>query len=143
MADIVHDFFIKAPTARVFGAISEPSGLDQWWTKRASGTPQLGAEYQLSFAPEYDWRAVVSTCLPPFQFELQVTSAHSDWCGTSIGFFLEEEGQRTIVRFHHRDWPVVNEHYRVSCFCWAMYLRVLRRYLEHGEEVPYDARLDV
>jgi uncharacterized protein YndB with AHSA1/START domain len=30
----------------------------------------------------------------------------------------------------------------VSCYCWAMYLRVLRRYLEHGERVPYEGRLD-
>jgi uncharacterized protein YndB with AHSA1/START domain len=34
-------------------------------------------------------------------------------------------------------------HYRVSCYCWAMYLRILKRYLEHGETVPYAKRLDV
>jgi hypothetical protein len=26
---------------------------------------------------------------------------------------------------------------------WAMYLRVLKRHLEHGESVPYERRLDV
>jgi hypothetical protein len=31
----------------------------------------------------------------------------------------------------------------VSCFCWAMYLRILRRHLEYGEEVEYERRLDV
>ncbi|MCH8956850.1 SRPBCC domain-containing protein, partial [candidate division KSB1 bacterium] len=36
-----------------------------------------------------------------------------------------------------------NEHYRVSCYCWAMYLRLLKRYVEHGETVPYEDRLDV
>jgi len=30
----------------------------------------------------------------------------------------------------------------VSCYCWAMYLRIMRRYLEHGESVPYERRLD-
>jgi hypothetical protein len=40
-------------------------------------------------------------------------------------------------------WPVDNEHWRISCYCWAMYLRLLRRYLEHGEIVPYERRLEV
>ncbi len=35
------------------------------------------------------------------------------------------------------------EHYRISCYCWAMYLRILKRYLEHGETVQYARRLDV
>lgn len=31
---------------------------------------------------------------------------------------------------------------RISCNCWALYLRILRRWLEHGEAVPYDKRLE-
>jgi len=27
--------------------------------------------------------------------------------------------------------------------CWAMYLRILGRHLEHGESVPFEKRLDV
>jgi hypothetical protein len=34
-------------------------------------------------------------------------------------------------------------HYRTSCHCGALYLRILRRHLEHGESVPYERRLDV
>jgi hypothetical protein len=30
-----------------------------------------------------------------------------------------------------------------SCDCWAMYLLILRRYVEHGEQVAYEERLDV
>jgi hypothetical protein len=37
---------------------------------------------------------------------------------------------------------MANEHWRISCYWWAMYLRVLRRYLEHGESVAYEDRLD-
>ena len=49
----------------------------------------------------------------------------------------------TQLRFAHLGWPQVNEHYRVSSFCWAMYLRLLRRHLEAGELVPYERRLEV
>jgi hypothetical protein len=45
--------------------------------------------------------------------------------------------------YDHRGWPDANDHYRTSCHCWAMYLRILRRHLEHGESVPYEKRLDV
>jgi len=49
----------------------------------------------------------------------------------------------TQVRFSHRGWSEANDHYRTSCHCWALYLRILRRHLEHGEKVPHEQRLDV
>ena len=47
------------------------------------------------------------------------------------------------VLFYHKGWPSENECWRVSCSCWAMYLRLLRRNLEYGEFVPYEKRLEV
>lgn len=142
MADIFHDFPIKSSTERVFRAISTPQGLDTWWTKRSSGSPQVGAVYELWFAPEYDWRGKVTRYLPDAEFELEMTLADSDWLGTRVGFRLEPRDKLTWVRFHHTGWPGTNEHYRISCNCWALYLRVLRRSLEHGESVAYEDRLD-
>ena len=147
MADIHQDFPIKASPQRVFEAISTPRGLDAWWTKRSKGKAAEGAEFELWFGPEYDWRAVVSKCAfppaSPAEFELRMTASDPDWTGTRVGFRLERQGERTWVRFHHTGWPQRNEHYRISCYCWAMYLRILRRYLEHGEQVEYEKRLDV
>ena len=143
MADILQDFPIKAPARRVFQTISQPAGLDQWWTISSAGEPRLGAEYQLFFGPEYDWRAKVSRCTPDKEFEFELTRADSEWLGSRVGFQLQANGDVTQVRFHHLGWPVESEHYRISCHCWAMYLRILRRYLEHGETVPYERRLDV
>ena len=143
MPDIFHDFPIKAAPPRVFHAVSAPAGLDQWWTARSAGEPRLGAEYELWFGPEYDWRAKVARCTPDREFELTLIRADEEWTGSNVGFRLEGDGAVTQVRFHHTGWPAETEHYRISCFCWAMYLRVLRRYLEHGETVPYDQRLDV
>jgi len=143
MADIFHDFPIKSPVNRVFEAVSTPGGLDQWWTKRSAGQPTLGAEFELWFGPKYDWRAKVAKWVAPSEFELEITKADPDWIGTRVGFQLAGRGNGTQVQFHHTGWPTSNEHWRISCYCWAMYLRVLRRYLEHGEEVPYEDRLDV
>ena len=145
MPDILNDFPIKAPIGDVFRAVTSPQGLDEWWTKRSKGTPLLGSEYELWFGPEYDWRARVTKYSPPSVFELEMVGAGADWFGTRIGFELERAGAATQVRFyhHHLGWPEANEHYRISCHCWPMYLRILRRHLEHGESVPYEQRLDV
>jgi hypothetical protein len=48
-----------------------------------------------------------------------------------------------VDHFRHTGWAEPNEHFRISNHCWAMYLRILRRYLEYGEIVPYEQRLDV
>jgi uncharacterized protein YndB with AHSA1/START domain len=136
MPDIFQHFLIHAPAAHVFRGISTPAGLDTWWTKRSV---QRGNDFDLFFGATHDWRAKVSRCVPDREFELELTRADDDWTGTKVGFVLEGDTQ---VRFHHTGWPQSNDHYRISCYCWAMYLRLLKRYVERGEIVPYESRLE-
>lgn len=143
MPNITHDFPINAAPERVFAALSDPKVLDEWWTVSSSGKPRVGEEYELNFAPGYAWRAQVTKCVPGVEFELTMTAADDDWAGTRVGMQLKPIAGGTQVRFAHSGWPNDNEHYRISCYCWAMYLRVLKRYLEHGERVEYARRLEV
>jgi uncharacterized protein YndB with AHSA1/START domain len=143
MPDIFHDFAIRVSADRVFEAVSTASGLDAWWTKRSAGEPAEGAQFELCFGPEYDWRARVTRYVANSDFELQMVRTDADWLGTHVGFHLDGGSGKTWVRFHHTGWPSLNEHYRISCYCWAVYLRILRRYLEYGERVPYEQRLEV
>lgn len=142
MADIYHQLPIKASRQKVFQMVSTPGGLAVWWTKRCAGNPVEGAEYELWFGPDYDWRAIVVRCIPDSEFELVMTRSDDDWDGTRVSFMLEERGGVTQLRFSHTGWPELNEHFRVSSCCWASYLRILRRYLEYGEVVSYEDRLD-
>ena len=143
MADITHDFPVFVPPGRVWEGITTPQGLDQWWSKASRGVPALGNEYVLDFGPGYEWKAVVTACAVERAFELELTDADGDWTSTRVGFALSPIKNGTQVRFHHTGWPEPNDHYRTSSFCWAMYLRILKRWLEHGEIVPYERRLDV
>jgi uncharacterized protein YndB with AHSA1/START domain len=144
MADIIQQLTVKAPPERVFAALSTAEGLAHWWTMTSSGEPREGAEYTLDFGPNYEWRGRVTRYAPHSTFELEITKAHPDWMNTRVGCELESEGEHgTLVRFRHTGWPAENEHWRISCYCWAMYLRVMRRYVEHGERVAYADRLDV
>lgn len=143
MPDIFHNFPIKAPASQVFAAVSAPEGLNSWWTLTCAGQPKLGAEYKLGFGPGYDWLGVVTQCTPGTEFEFELTTADDDWRGTKLGFNFTEKDGVTDVHFHHTNWPGLNEHYRISCYCWAMYLRLLKRFVEAGEVVPYNDRLEV
>ena len=143
MPDIKHSLIIKASTKEVFDAISTPAGMDEWWTKKSAGIPTLGEVYQLYFGPDFDWRATVVKCLPNVDFELKIDEAYEFWTGTNVGFHLEEKEDITQLDFHHTGWVVEVDNFRESSYCWAMYLRILKRYLEFGETVPYENRLDV
>jgi len=143
MADILQDFIIRVPAARVYEAVSSAEGLNEWWTRAASGTPVPDARYELDFGPGHVWRAVVTKAEFARAFELRLAEADADWIDTIVGFELEGNDEATRVRFYHLRWRETNQHYRTSCHCWALYLRVLRRHLEHGETVAYERRLDV
>ena len=142
MAEILHQFPIKAPIEEVFEAVSTPEGLDRWWTLRCSGKPEPDAIWELYFGPEYDWRAVVTRFVKDNEFELSITEAMPDWVGARVGFNLFEENGVTTVRFHHRGWVEKSEHFCISSYCWATYLRLLKRNVEHGEFVLYHERDD-
>ena len=144
MPDIMHTFPIRAPILAVFEAIATPQGLDQWWTSNSTGTPLLNSEFELGFGPEHQWwRARVVDVEAPHLFVLEVTTGDPDWTGTRIVFELEEAAEATRLRFSHRGWRAITDHYAITSYCWAMYLRILRRYVEHAEMVPYPQRLDV
>ena len=143
MTDINHKFAIKAPIERVFWGFTSPQGLNIWWPKNSSGAPILDTEYVLDFGPGYIWKAKVTRIVENEEFELTMTFADKDWLDTKVGCRLEHaEGWRQI-HFYHAEWPENNNHYYTSNYCWAMYLRVLKRNLEFGEEVPYEKRLEV
>ena len=76
MPDILQDFPIQAPPARVFDGVSQPALLDQWWTLRSSGQPSVGLAYELDFGPNYLWHAVVTIVRPGAAFELRLTDAN-------------------------------------------------------------------
>lgn len=143
MADILHRLPVRASAARVFEMFASPEGLSEWWTLTASGVPNTGATYGFDFGPGYAWQGVIAHCEPDRWIEWQMTVADGDWTDTRVGVRLSASGDMTVLEFYHRGWKDANEHYRTTNCCWASYLRVLRRFLEHGERVPYAERLDV
>jgi uncharacterized protein YndB with AHSA1/START domain len=143
MPTIFHDLYIEVPAAKVFKGISVPECLDEWWTNKCKGDVASGKEYELYFTPGYIWQATVTKCDPGKEFELTIHDSDADWDGTKVGFIVQEKGEHTKLQFYHSGWKEINEHFRVSSYCWATYLRILKQFLEKGTRVPYNWRDDV
>jgi uncharacterized protein YndB with AHSA1/START domain len=143
MAEIYHTLSIKVPKDKVFEAICTSRGMDNWWTKSSEVNPELGGTYMLHFGPGYHWKAIATKFIAGTAFELDFIEADADWRRTNVGFTLIEKDGITWVNFYHTSWPKKNPHFKISSFCWAMYLRILKRYLEFGEEIAYENRLKV
>jgi uncharacterized protein YndB with AHSA1/START domain len=142
-ADIRFDFPVLAPVSAVYAAVSSAQGLNAWWTLTAEGEPRAGSSYSLHFGPAYEWRAEVERVTPDREIVFRMTDASADWLDSRVSISLAQRDAHTWVQFAHVGWTETSDHFRVTAFCWAMYLRLLRRYVESGEIIPYDQRLDV
>jgi len=141
MPDIQHRFVVKAPASRVFAMFADPALLSEWWTLDADGVAESGELYRFGFGPDVEWQGLLAACDPDRWIEWEILEADGDWTGTRIGARLTPLADtRTIVDFYNSGWRHANEHFRTSSCCWANYLRVLRRFVEHGERVPYGDR---
>ena len=85
---------------------------------------------------------VQDSCGPTVSGRQLERDVRVDWVGTRVGFEMDVDGETTRLRFYHTGWPADNDHFRRSSYCWAMYLRLLKRFVEHDETVPYEKRLD-
>ncbi|MDH3530578.1 MAG: SRPBCC domain-containing protein [Acidobacteriota bacterium] len=140
MPDIFQDVPINSDVDSVFECVSMPSGLSVWWSKSGEGEPGAGNEYRFDFGPGYEWKALVEKYEPGKSFAIRMTESDDDWDGTIVSFRLEKTETGSMLRFEHRGWPKDNRHYRSSAYCWAMYVRCLKNYLEKGETLDYEKR---
>lgn len=142
MASIYHHFIVNNRIDDIFDLISSPSGISKWWSKGSNGVARINSSYELYFGEGFNWEARVTKLIPNQEFELTIINASEYWINTKVGFNLKDLGNQTEVNFYHSGWLEESDHFKISSYCWAMYLRVLKRYLEYGEEVPYEYRLE-
>jgi uncharacterized protein YndB with AHSA1/START domain len=140
--DIKHDVTVGAEPARVFDAVTVPALLDSWWSLGCSGEPVQGGGYVFDFGGGCVWRARVAELVRDSFVEYRMTEAADDWMGTSLKFVIEPANGMTLLRFSHEGWEAQSDHFRRTSFCWALYLRLLRRFAETGETVEYERRYD-
>jgi len=138
--NIYHNLLIKASEKEVFDAVSSSEHLNNWWTLKSSGRPEVGSEYNLNFTDDYNWFCKVSEVKINESFHLKMTQSDKDWNPTTFGFDLEVQNNGTMLKFSHINWKEDNHHFKHSSFCWAMLLNGLKNYLEKGIIIPFEER---
>lgn len=140
MPDIHHSFVVKAAPSKVFEAMTSVKGLGSWWPLSSKGEPKLNEVYTFYFGPEYDWRGQVIHVIPDKELTWKMTQCSDDWVGTEVGFILTSENSDTRIRFFHKGWQEVSDHFEISSFCWAMLLSGMKNYVEKGIVIPHAER---
>ena len=137
---IFHNLMIKASSKEVFEAVALPEHLNNWWTLKSSGIPELNTEYNLNFTDDYNWYCKISEVKINNFIHFSMTKSDNDWNPTTFGFELEEHDNGTLVKFSHENWQLANHHFKHSSFCWAILLNGLKNYLEKGIIIPFEER---
>ena len=140
MPGIYHDVTINTLPERAFEAITQPEGLNAWWTLACEGSPDPATSYRFYFGPDYDWYAEVQDVVRSHFITWKFTHADADWTGTKLHVAFEAMGLSTRIRLEHTGWLSRNDHFRRTSYCWAQYLRLLKQYLERGISIPYRER---
>jgi len=138
---IYHDLLINTSAKKLFKAVSKPALLIHWWPLTCSGKEKINAVYNLNFTDSYNWFGKVITYKPNASFHIQMTQSNVDWNPTSFGFDIEEISNNKVqLHFWHKNWQDCNAAFKQSSFCWAMLLRGLKNYVEHGIVIPFENR---
>ena len=143
MFAIKHQLSIKATADKVFKMLATAEGLDLWWTLSASGKFALNEIITLNFGPDYIWKAKIEKFEMNKYIHYKMLDAMDDWKDTVIKIEVKASGSNSTLIFHHTMWKEENDHFQGSSYCWAVYLRLIKKYLENGKTVIYDKRLDV
>ncbi|MDF0716438.1 SRPBCC domain-containing protein [Muricauda sp. 334s03] len=138
---IYHDLEVNGTIEKTFKAITQPEHLINWWPQNCKGIPKENEVYNFFFTPEYDWYGRVIKLEENKSFHIKMTKSDPDWNPTSFGFDLEENSTGTVLlKFWHTGWPKCNHHFRRSSYCWAILLKGLKDYVEHGKIIPFEER---
>lgn len=138
--NIYHHLHIEKSPDAVFDALTQPEHLNNWWPLKSTGKPKIGAKYNFHFSDEYDWYAEVIHCVANESFHVKMTQSDEDWDPTSFGFDLQKDSNGTQLTFQHVNWPACNTHFKTASYCWAILLKDLKNYVEHGVIVPFEQR---
>jgi uncharacterized protein YndB with AHSA1/START domain len=106
MPDILHRVGIKAPSDKIYAALSEEKGLARWWTKNVKSSPTVGAVNQFRFGDRGFNDMQVAELVPGKRVKWQCLDGAKEWIGTELTFDLREENGITVVLFAQRGWKI-------------------------------------
>lgn len=147
---------IDATVSRVWKALTDPEELARWFPLIARVQPGGGGSIELSWGPEMRGRNAVLVWKPDRHLRTKwweqgtgadAADAPADgspadpraWARLTVDFYLEEKGDRTLVRMVHSGFSKDaswDEEFEGHSRGWTFELRSLKNYLEHHLDSP-------
>lgn len=147
------DLDIDAAVSRVWQALTDPVALARWFPLIARVQPDVGGYVELSWGSTLTGRNAILAWKPEQHlrtrwFEQGTPETAADtandgsphdpraWSRMTVDFYLEEKGDRTLVRMVHSGFGTDaswDEEYAAHGRGWSFELRSLTHYLEHHE----------
>ena len=136
MPAIHHQVSIDAEPTPVFEALTTLDGLCGWWTHTTSGGTDLGDSLEFRFG-DHVTTMEIETLDDQQHVEWLCTGSHPQWRGTRVAFRLIPRGEKTTLRFDHRDWQEADDFFALCSTKWATFLLSLKELVETGEGRPF------
>jgi len=137
---ISQTYYFRAPRAKVFRALTEPSELARWFLKTARLPPRAGAEYEFVWLPGYRHRAKVIAFVPNRKLALEWPAQRLGM--TRVTFTLTAQKGGTRLTLRHTGYgvtPAWIRNYGGTNQGWAYFLMNLKSVLRNGTDLR-DAR---
>ncbi len=139
MADIQHRITIDAAPDRVFDALTLSEGLQSWWSRDSSATPEIGSVAVFKFVQgTIVFRMRIEELVPGKRVAWLCQGDLQEWEGTQLTWELEPtEGGGTDLRFAHKGWASTEGEYPRCNTTWGHLMHVLKDYAEGKPVEPH------
>src|SRR5260370_37342109 len=100
---VLHQYYIKAPSARVFKALSDNKELTRWFLSKARLDKEKGGEYKFTWQGGYTESGKVLEFVPGKKLSLSWPSVwkKKPLRQTRATFTVEKRGRATIINHPH------------------------------------------
>ena len=133
MSAIVEELAIEAAPQRVWGAITKPDEIVQWWAYEARVKPEVGSLAEFRFRQGAFVMQFEVTELDQDKKVHWISKSPPQWAGSSVTWQLTPVHNGTKLIFTHNGFAQVDERIRGA---WVYFLASLKSYLETGKGTP-------
>jgi|SRR5579859_1682845 len=141
MPDILLELTIAATPDKVFQALTEPQGLEAWWTTHIAAEPKVGSAVQVFFrGGQPVIKMQIGTLEPGRKVVWDILERVAGWGGSQFAWDLSLVETGTKVLFAYRDiLASAATNLPSLAYAWAVNLTSLKDYLEKGKGNPKPA----
>jgi uncharacterized protein YndB with AHSA1/START domain len=132
MASIKHLFHINASKEKVFEALTTIKGLSGWWTTKTSGDTKPGSVIEFRFGDFGGPDMKVIEVKPNELVKWECVGKNDGWAGHIFTFHLDNNENKTRIRFEQSGWKETGDFYASCNFSWGRYMESLRQLCQTG-----------